>query len=68
MRTADSPVESHAQPAAGAAEPELRALAATDDAEATAILVTTTAVGPLLRRKLAPVLDPLLGHLRSLAP
>lgn len=32
MRTADSPVESHAQPAAGAAEPELRALAATDDA------------------------------------
>lgn len=46
----------------------LRALAATDDAEATAILVTTTAVGPLLRRKLAPVLDPLLGHLRSLAP
>lgn len=46
----------------------LRALAAIDDKEATAILVTTTAVGPLLRRKLAPVLDPLLGHLRRLAP
>jgi hypothetical protein len=39
----------------------------TEDA-ATAILINTTAVGPLLRRKLAPVLDPLLNLLRSLAP
>lgn len=46
----------------------IRALAALKEDEAVAILVATTAVGPLMRRKLAPVLDPLLAHLRSLAP
>lgn len=43
-------------------------LAALTADEAWAILVATTAVGPLMRRKLAPVIDPLLDHLRSLAP
>ena len=43
-------------------------LAALTDDEVTAHLRNTTAVGPLLRRKLAPVLDPILADLRTLAP
>jgi hypothetical protein len=44
----------------------IEALAALTEDDAVAILVTTTAVGPLMRKKLATVLDPLLDHLRSL--
>jgi hypothetical protein len=44
----------------------LQTLANLTEDEAVAILRTTTAVGPLMRKKLAPVLDPLLDHLRSL--
>jgi hypothetical protein len=44
----------------------LQALANLTEDEAFAILRTTTAVGPLMRKKLAPVLDPVLNHLRSL--
>ena len=42
------------------------ALAATGRAAAEPILARTTAVGPLMRRHLAPVLQPLLNHLRVL--
>lgn len=43
-----------------------RALAATGRAAAEPILSGTTAVGPLMRRKLAPVLQPLRQHVHSL--
>ena len=44
----------------------VRALAATGRAAAEPILSRTTAVGPLMRRHLAPVLQPLLQHLQVL--
>ena len=44
----------------------VRALAATGRAAAEPILSRTTAVGPLMRRHLAPVLQPLLHHLQVL--
>lgn len=44
----------------------MRALAATGRAAAEPILERTTAVGPLMRRHLAPVLQPLLQHLQVL--
>ncbi|HSQ71730.1 MAG TPA: hypothetical protein VLM87_04850, partial [Rubrivivax sp.] len=44
----------------------LAALAATGRAAAEPILDRTTAVGPLMRRHLAPVLQPLLQHLQTL--
>jgi hypothetical protein len=44
----------------------LTALAATGRAAAEPILSRTTAVGPLMRRHLAPLLQPLLHHLQAL--
>lgn len=44
----------------------LAALAEVGSGDAEDILVRTTAVGPLLRRKLDPLLAPLLAHLRTL--
>jgi hypothetical protein len=44
----------------------LAALAEVGSGAAEDILVRTTAVGPLLRRKLDPLLAPLLAHLRTL--
>jgi hypothetical protein len=50
-----------------AAEAEaLAALAATGPRDAEPILSRTTAVGPLMRRKLEPVLAPLITHLKVL--
>ena len=53
-----------ALPAAEAGAMAALALVSNHDAEA--ILVRTTAVGPLLRRKLEPLVAPLLAHLRTL--
>ncbi len=44
----------------------MAALSRLSRAEADPILLRTTAVGPLMRRHLEPVLAPLLGHLRRL--
>lgn len=44
----------------------LAALAQVSNGDAEDILVRTTAVGPLLRRKLEPLVAPLLAHLRTL--
>lgn len=50
---------------AGEAE-ALAALARVSSRDAEGLLVRTTAVGPLLRRKLDPLVAPLLAHLRTL--
>lgn len=50
-------------------EPEADALAAlsmVSNRDAEGLLVRTTAVGPLLRKKIDPLVTPLLGHLRTL--
>jgi hypothetical protein len=44
----------------------LTALARVSQQEAAPILTRTTAVGPLMRRHLEPVLAPIVGHLRAL--
>lgn len=44
----------------------MAALAAVSSRDAEEILVRTTAVGALLRRKIDPLVAPLLGHLRTL--
>lgn len=43
-----------------------QALALVDEATATPILATTTATGTLLRKKLGPVIGPMLGHISVL--
>ncbi|MHB1429177.1 MAG: hypothetical protein ACYC5U_01345 [Rhodocyclaceae bacterium] len=44
----------------------LDALARLSQADAEPILTKTTAIGPLMRRHLEPLLAPIIGHLRSL--
>jgi len=44
----------------------IAALAQVSNSDAEEILVRTTAVGPLLRKKLDPLVGPLLAHLRTL--
>ena len=44
----------------------MAALARLSNADAAPILTRTTAVGPLMRRHLEPLVAPLLGHLRVL--
>jgi hypothetical protein len=56
----DLPVGHEAEAAA------MAALAAVGSTDGEAILVRTTAVGALLRRKIDPLVAPLLGHLRTL--
>jgi len=55
-----------ALPAMPRAAAALDALARLSHADAEPILRHTTAVGPLLRRQLEPLLAPIVGHLRSL--
>ncbi len=59
--------------AARAACPELaaewravEALAAVSEAQLTPIFARTSAIGSLMRRKIAPLVQPLLGHVRTL--
>jgi hypothetical protein len=59
----DAPATLTGFPAEAAA---LDALARLSNAAAEPILTRTTAVGPLMRRHLEPLLGPILGHLRTL--
>ena len=59
----DAAASLSALPAEAAA---LDALSRLSNADAESILRRTTAVGPLLRRHLEPLLAPILGHLRLL--
>ncbi|MDI6748624.1 MAG: hypothetical protein QMD73_00425 [Rhodocyclaceae bacterium] len=58
--------EAGALPIAGEEAAALAALARLSQEDAVPILTRTTAVGPLMRRHLEPLIGPIIGHLRRL--